>query len=149
MRAGSVLRTIAPAAALGAVLALPPACGTSAVGVDACKQVESARCQAASACGVSLEPPYHTAGSDQDACIRFYDVACLHGLASGSDPGPAAVSACVAAISSHPCAAGGPNLVLHPEQAPGSACAWLVPPASTPAADAAAEAAEGGDAASE
>jgi hypothetical protein len=149
MLARSVLRSVGPAAALGAVLALPPACGTSAVGVDACKQVESARCQAASACGVSLEPPYHTAGSDVDACVRFYDVACLHGLASGTDPGPTAVSACVAAISSHPCAPGGPNLVLHPEEAPGSACAWLVPPASAPVADAAAEAAEGGDAASE
>jgi hypothetical protein len=149
MRAGSVLRNVGPAAALGAVLALPPACGSSGVGVDACKQVESARCQAASACGVSLEPPYHTAGSDVDACIRFYDVACMHGLAGGSDPGQAAVSACVAAISSQPCAPGGPNLVLHPEKAPGSVCSWLVPPTSTPAADAAAEAAEGGDAPSE
>jgi hypothetical protein len=149
MRARSVVRTVGPAAALGAVLALPPACGSGATGVEACKQVESARCQAASACGLSLEPPYHTAGSDADACIRFYDVACLHGLAGGSDPGTAAVSACVAAISSHPCAPGGPNLVLHPEQAPGAACAWLVPPTSTPVADAAAEAAEAGDAAGE
>jgi hypothetical protein len=147
MRAASGLRTVGLAAALGAALALAFACGTSAVGVDACKQIESARCQAASACGVSLEPPYHTAGSDVDACIRFYDVACLHGLVGGSDPGQAAVSACVAAISGHPCAPDGgpPNLVLSPEKDP--ACSWLEPPASTPPADAAAEAAENGDAA--
>jgi hypothetical protein len=143
MAAAPGVRTLA----LAAALAVPLACGTGAVGVDACKQVEHARCQAASACGVSLEPPYHTAGSDVDACIRFYDVACLHGLVSGSDPGPAAVNACVAAISGHPCAPDGgpPNLVVSPEQNP--ACSWLVPPVSTPATDASEAAAEGGDAA--
>jgi hypothetical protein len=141
MAAAPGVRTLA----LVAALALPLACSSGAVGVDACKQVEHARCQAAAACGVSLEPPYHTAGSDVDACIRFYDVACLHGLVSGSDPGPAAVSACVAAISGHPCTSGKPNLVLSPEQDP--ACTWLVPPVTTPAADASEAAAEGGDAA--
>jgi hypothetical protein len=94
---------------------------------------------------VSLEPPYHTAGSDVDACIRFYDVACMHGLVSGSDPGQAAVSACVAAIAGHPCAAGEPNLVKSPEKDP--ACSWLVPPVSAPAVDASEAAAEAGDAA--
>jgi hypothetical protein len=135
------------ALALVAALALPLACSSGAVGVDACKQVEHARCQAASACNVSLEPPYHTAGSDVDACIRFYDVACLHGLVTGSDPGSAAVSTCVAAISGHPCAAGKPNLVVSPEQDP--ACSWLVPPVSAPAADASEAASEGGDSATD
>jgi len=115
--------------------------------VDACKQVEAARCQAADACGVSLEPPYSTSGTDVDACIRYYDIACLHGLASGSDPGAAAVNACVAAIGDHPCAKGGPNLVLSPESDP--KCAWLVPPAAPTPAEAGATNSEAGDATSE
>ncbi len=144
MGAAPVARTLA----LALSLAVPIACGSGAAGIDACKQVESARCRAAGACGVQLEPPYSTAGGDVDACIRFYDVACLHGLASGSDPGQAAVSGCVGAIADHPCAKGRPNLVLSPEKDP--MCSWSVPPASTtPAADAAASAGEGGDAPSE
>ncbi len=109
------------------VLAGPAsACGTDAVGVDACRQIESARCKAAPKCDVSLEPPHTTAGTDVDACIRFYDTACLHGLAAGSDPGAIAVNACVAAIGDHPCSPGRTNLVKTPELDP--ACAWLVPP---------------------
>jgi hypothetical protein len=142
------VRTLALGAVLGGALAPALACGTDAVGVDACKQVEAARCRAATACGVALEPPYTTSGTDVDECIRFYDVACLHGLASGSDPGAAAVNACVAAINGHPCNAGGPNLVTAPESDP--ACAWLIPPASAPPVDAATEASsEAGDGASE
>ena len=146
MGAAPDVRTLALALALPLALACAAACGSSAAGVDACKQVESARCRAAPTCGVSLEPPYSTAGGNVDACIRFYDVACLHGLASGSDPGPAAVSACVAAIADHPCNKGGPDLVLSPEKDP--TCAWLVP-AGTPAAEAGASSSEAGDAPSE
>jgi hypothetical protein len=101
------------------------ACGTDAVGVDACKQVETARCRAAPVCHVPLEPPYTTNGNDIDACIRFYGVACLHGLVSGNAPSPTALAACVAAIGDHPCSPGGPNLVLAPEKDP--ACTWLLP----------------------
>jgi hypothetical protein len=92
-------------------------CGTSPVGVGACKQVEEARCRRAPACGVNLEPPYSTTGGDVAACIRFYDVACLHGLAV-ADPGQEAVNACVASIESSPCD-GLPLFEM------GSACAWL------------------------
>ena len=99
---------------------LGAACGTDAVGVDACKQIESARCEQAPACGIALEPPYHTNGTDVTECQRYYDDACLHGLASGSDPGPTAVKACVAAIEQGDC-----TVVLTPSLAP--ACAWLTP----------------------
>ena len=60
-----------------AALALGPvaACGTNATGVTACNSIESARCQRATGCGISLEPPYTTDGNDVDACIRFYRVA--------------------------------------------------------------------------
>jgi hypothetical protein len=133
MRVASRVRALAMALA-AAGTACPAACGGGPAGVDACKAVEDARCRAASACGVSLQPPYSNAGTDADACIRFYDVACLHGLASGNDPGPAAVNACVARIASHPCDKGGPNLVQSPESDP--ACAWLVPPAAAATSDA-------------
>jgi hypothetical protein len=113
-----------PAAlALGlAVAAVASACGTNAVGVDACKQIEEARCQQAPQCQISLQPPYHQTGDDVAACIRYYDIACQHGLASSNDPGTAAVNACVQAIQNHGC-----SVVSAPESDP--ACAFLIPPA--------------------
>lgn len=98
------------------------ACGNGAVGVDACRSIEEARCRQASACGISLEPPYYTSGSAADACVRYYEVACLHGL-TVPDPGAASVNACVAAIESRDCA-----LVRAPVT---GACAWLAPSASS------------------
>jgi hypothetical protein len=77
-------------------------------------------------CGISIQPPYHTSGTDVDACIRYYDDACLHGLSSGSDPGPVAVNACVAAINQAPMLDGGCSVVVMPEMA--KACSWLSPP---------------------
>jgi hypothetical protein len=126
------------AALAGAILG---ACGNDAVGVDACKQVESARCRQAPACGIALEPPFHTAGGDIDGCIRFYQTACLHGLAVGN-PGGSAVNACVAAIETGDC-----NIVRVPQTSP--QCAWLAPVAPAPVADAAAPVDATGDATSD
>jgi len=109
-------------------------CGTSPVGVGACKQIEEARCRRAPACGLSTQPPYSTNGSDVDECIRFYDVACLHGLAV-PDPGSEAVSACVASIAISPCGGGLPLFETEP------ACDWLT---TLPSAEASAEADETG-----
>ncbi len=125
-------------------------CGTSPVGVGACKQIEEARCRRAPACGVSINPPYSTNGSDVDECIRFYDVQCLHGLAV-ADPGSQAVSACVASIMSSPCDGSPPLFETN------SACDWLttLPPAEASAeadetgTDAASDATEAGDSASQ
>ncbi|MBV9949176.1 MAG: hypothetical protein JOZ69_20170 [Myxococcales bacterium] len=100
-----------------AALGVASACGTDAVGVDACRKIEEARCERAPDCRIVLVPPYHTSGTDVDACRRFYDDACLHGLAS-SDPGTTATNACVGAIDQ-----GGCDVVAHPESDP--ACAWL------------------------
>lgn len=106
--------------ALSVVLTALAACGNDAVGVNACRQIEGARCRRAAQCpGISLEPPYHTSGSDVDECIRYYDVACLHGLAV-SDPGGAAVNDCISAIYDGPC-----QVVASP--ASDSHCAWLAP----------------------
>ncbi len=107
-----------------AVMVLPTvACGTDAVGVDACRAIQKAECEAAPACGIVLEPPYHTTGTDVDECIRFYNDQCLHGLASGTDPGTVAVNACVSAIESAATTEGGCAVVADPPLSP--ACAWL------------------------
>jgi hypothetical protein len=94
-------------------------CGASATGVDTCKQVEEARCRRAAACGFSTQPPYFTNGTDVEACIRHYDVACLHGT-SVAVPAAAQVSACLMAIQTAACDGGGaPPFEADP------ACDWL------------------------
>jgi len=128
--AGRRNRALLLAGALVA-LAAGSACGTGANSPDSCRQIEEARCRKAPACNIPLEPPYSTSGTDVDACIRYYDVACLHGLDVGN-PGSTAVARCVAAINES-CAA-----AATPQSDP--ACAWLVPPAPAATSDAAADA---------
>jgi hypothetical protein len=60
-------------------------CGTDAVGVSSCRDIELARCDAAASCGTV---------DDAAECRRFYHDQCLHGLPV-SDPGRSAVSECV------------------------------------------------------
>ena len=112
-------------------------CGNGAVDVNGCRQIEEARCRQAPACGIPIEPPYFTSGTNVEACIRFYDDSCLQGLAS-SDPGAAAVSACVTAIQNDTLKKDGCNTVKSPETDQ-AACGWLVPPATAPADAAATE----------
>jgi len=124
-------------AGLAAAVPLAGGCGTGAVGIDACRQIEDARCRKAPDCQINLQPPYHQAGSNVDECIRFYDAACMHGFASNNDPGASAVSACVAAIENNGC-----SVVQSPESDP--ACSFLIPAGTdggTDASDAAADAA--------
>ncbi len=133
--------TLAVAIALALVAAA--GCGNSANGVGVCKQIEEARCaRAASFCGptsdasIQLTPPYYSNGSAQDACDRYYDTACLNGLAV-SVPSNTDVGNCVKAIQSGLC-----DLVETPWS--DSRCSWLIPP-NTPEASTDADA-EGGDA---
>jgi hypothetical protein len=113
------------------VLVLSGACGTGASSPDVCRAIEDARCNKAPGCGISLEPPYSTSGTDVEACVRYYDVACLHGL-EVSNPGQTEVNDCVRAINTHGCA-----VVMTPQNDP--ACAWLVPSASASTPDATAD----------
>jgi hypothetical protein len=65
-------------------------CGTAAVGIDACRDIETARCEAAQHCGRV---------DDVEACQRYYRDHCLHGLAEGVEPPtPDQVDACVKVI---------------------------------------------------
>jgi hypothetical protein len=90
-------------AALGAWLGLS-ACDTSAVGVESCRQIEYARCGAATHC------PDMFKITSVDACKRFYRDHCLHGLALDRDPGASNVTPCANAITEiGNCAATGPS----------------------------------------
>src|SRR5262245_58271632 len=118
------------------------ACGTEAVGVETCRQIETARCQQAPKCPeIDLGNPKHR-DPDVDACTRFYREACLHGLVA-ADPGPNSpqTKACVDAINKGNC-----DVVKNPEKDP--ACVFLVPPQPPPAADASDAPAAAPDAAS-
>jgi hypothetical protein len=123
------VRRLAALALLLAGPAVTGGCGTDAVDVDGCRQIEEARCRQAPACGIPLDHLNFTSGTSVDACIRFYDDACLHGLAA-ADPGPAAVSACVAAIEADTKAKDQCGVVNAP-QTDVTACGWLVPPPPT------------------
>jgi hypothetical protein len=104
------------------------ACGTDAMGSDSCRKIEQARCRKAPAC-----PDLHVqAGAGVEECVQFARDRCLHGLAV-TDPGPAAVDACVSAIE----AASTCDVIAAPETLP--ACAFLVP---EPPADAGSDAPE-------
>ncbi|SRR5258706_8822002 len=71
------------------VLVHASGCGTDAVGVDECRDIEYARCEAAQYCGLV---------DDVAACKRFYRDQCLHGMTSGDRPGGPKVKDCVATI---------------------------------------------------
>ncbi|MBN1605518.1 MAG: hypothetical protein JW940_02740 [Polyangiaceae bacterium] len=76
----------------GLVLATAGGCGKNAVGVDTCRDIEYARCEAAPSCPKLFDV------SDVEQCKRFYRDQCLHGLAASEEPGAPKVRACVQAI---------------------------------------------------
>ena len=67
-------------------------CGTQPVSPEGCKDIENARCRAASSCSVF--------GSNFDVagCERFYRDQCLRGLRTAVDPGDPKIQICVKAI---------------------------------------------------
>src|SRR5262245_19251520 len=87
------LRHLLAANVLALVAAAFAACGTDAMGTDACRKIEQARCRRGPAC-----PELHVQpGTGVEECVQFARDRCLHGLPV-ADPGPAAVDRCVAAI---------------------------------------------------
>jgi hypothetical protein len=68
-------------------------CGTNAVGVEACRKIESARCEAAAPCGFLSET-----GGGVDECKRFARDNCLHGTSLPGEPGDVAVKECENAL---------------------------------------------------
>jgi hypothetical protein len=126
------------------------ACGTSAVGVDLCNQIETARCNQAvalkcnggyggdSGSAISLSAPPHPE-DDLSACTRFYSIACLHGLDLSSAPAgnSTEVTGCVSLINQTDAC----SVIANPQNT--DACAWLNPVDASDA-DAAEADADGG-----
>jgi hypothetical protein len=67
-------------------------CGSGAVGIDECRTIEQARCQAAVNCDVGID-----SSSDEDTCNRYARDNCLHGLPT-DPPRESTFNRCVAAI---------------------------------------------------
>lgn len=76
------------AASVAFLVVSAAACGTGAVGIDKCRSIEQARCEAAASCGIV---------DDVDACKRYYRDQCLHGMAHGV-PSTTSVDRCVKTI---------------------------------------------------
>src|SRR5690606_10683950 len=55
------------------------ACKTKAVGIEECRAIEAARCEASVACGI-------VESEELDSCIRFYEDQCLHGFSGDTSP---------------------------------------------------------------
>jgi hypothetical protein len=103
-----------------AVILAAASCGTDAVGTDACRKIEQARCRRAPQC-----PALLLQSNGVEECNQFARDHCLHGLPV-ADPGAPAVDSCVGAIDRATC-----DVVAHPETTP--ECAFLQP---SPALDA-------------
>ncbi len=76
-----LLASSALPAALGAW-----SCGTDAVGIEACREIEYARCEAAVHCGLI---------EDSAACKTYFHDHCLHGVRLEESPSRGAVNRCV------------------------------------------------------
>lgn len=88
------------------------ACGTDAVGMEACRKIEDARCTRFHGCALV---------ADLAACQRFYRDQCLGGVPGKVTPNASQVNSCVAAINADASC----GVAKAPEQA--KACAFLVP----------------------
>jgi hypothetical protein len=71
-------------------------CSTDAQGVEACRAIESARCQVAPLCSASFAGGFTADQVDQ--CLRFYRDECLVGV-EAPEAGAPDPTACVAAIN--------------------------------------------------
>jgi len=122
----TVRRLLAAAFCLAAFAAA--GCGTDAMGTDACRKIEQARCRRGASCpALNLQ-----GGTGVEECVQFARDRCLHGLPI-ADPGPAVVDPCVTAIAQ----AATCDVVISPEQSP--ACAFLM---TIPSGDAGTDASE-------
>ena len=96
----ALLLTLGLGAALAPAL-VPLGCGPQPIGVEACRQIESARCEAALACGFDE--------AEVDDCKLVYADQCLHGIENAEHrPTETEIEACVAAVkAAGDCAATG------------------------------------------
>lgn len=70
-------------------------CDSGATGIDACRKIESMKCELVRGCsGVSI-----ATDADVESCKLFYRDQCLNGIADGVEPTMAKVDACLAALT--------------------------------------------------
>lgn len=90
------MRYARPTTLLGLMFVLvavaPTSCNSKAVGIDECRRIEYARCEAAVHCPENFDV------DDVAACKRFYRDQCLHGLDRAKTPDKTDVTACVEVI---------------------------------------------------
>ncbi|MDX2053730.1 MAG: hypothetical protein SFV15_15115 [Polyangiaceae bacterium] len=94
-------------------------CGTEAVGVEACRKIENARCASFKQCGLL---------TDLDACQRYYRDQCLGGVPGKVTPNATQVNSCVAAIAADATC----GVAKAPEES--KECAFLAVPVDNPGA---------------
>lgn len=87
-------------------------CGPEPIGVESCRRIEGARCEAAASCGFSED--------DVADCKLIYADQCLHGIENkGHRPIESETDACIAAITAAgACAAAGVTKISDCPEAP-------------------------------
>jgi hypothetical protein len=130
------LRALAIGVALAAIPvgAAAPGCGSDAVGVDFCRQIESARCDLAPTCASFAKAgggnglPIVQTSDDVARCKEFYRDQCLNGVENATDPTNTPrqdqVNACITALRATANCAAAPTLA-------GCAGATVAPGVST------------------
>jgi hypothetical protein len=93
LRVAAALVTISVGACFAA--ATLTSCGTDAIGIESCRDIETARCNAAALCGLNTQ--------EVTDCKNFYHDQCLHGIENtlvndGGDPPQSETNTCVDAI---------------------------------------------------
>ncbi|MFO0757666.1 MAG: hypothetical protein U0359_14310 [Byssovorax sp.] len=104
MRPSPRLLVLAPLlflAGAGLALTASSGCGSDAVGVEACRQIEKARCGALQACVSDPNTGAKYGQADTDQCSAFYQDQCLVGIQNDVSAAPtdAQAKACVDAIN--------------------------------------------------
>lgn len=85
------------------------ACGSEARATDACRRLESARCERAPACPVQYADFTKIYGT-VESCKKFYDVQCGRGIQEiAKEPSKSELEACVGQIKSSCEAVGSPE----------------------------------------
>ncbi len=98
------------------------ACANDGYGIEACRTIEAERCRWVVQCGIDVGVRRNNESSPVDDCIRYYDVACMHGMQYlTQDPSDTQTNTCATAIHN----ATSCDIVTAPENA--AACAWLKP----------------------
>lgn len=93
------MRRLAPRAAAALVLSGlgfgVTQCGSDATGIEACRRIETRRCELALGCP---EFPDVTSENDVTECKLIYEDQCDFGIAQGQDPDDLAVDLCLQAL---------------------------------------------------